>query len=279
MNVFVTGRGTSGSWIIRGEQLGAAIGANVQKNATSFNGAEAIIVVKRVRPEYLEPLLSSRAPIVWDIVDAWPQPVGNEWSRPTCLEWLRTEIKVLRPAALVVSTQRMLEDCEEFKLPTLVLPHHGRPGQDFNPIRPEVRHVGYEGGEHYLGEWRAIVAKECAAHGWKFWINPPKLSDVDILVALRESNGYAAKNWKSNVKLANAQGSGTPCVLNRERAYVETAKLGVAWADDPVELKFAFRVLSDYQMRKATAERLLASRPSLQDLAETYSEWLRTCVQ
>ena len=35
---------------------------------------------------------------------------------------------------------------------------------------------------------------------------PPDLSKMDVVLAFRESRGYPAKRWKSNVKLANAQG-------------------------------------------------------------------------
>lgn len=276
MRITITGRGTSGSWQIRGVQLGEALGAKVERNATKFVDADMVIVVKRVRPEYLQPLLAARLPIVWDVVDAWPQPVGNEWTRISCLNWLRTEIKVLHPAALVVSTHRMKDDCAEFGLPVLVLPHHAKPGQALNPIRACVSKVGYEGAEHYLGVWRARVAHECEALHYTFVINPPRLSDVDIVLGLRDCPGYAPRNWKSNVKLANAQGSGTPCIMSREQGYLETASNGgVAWADDETELKLSFRVLADYRMRRAASEKLLESQPKLEVVAGRYREWLQ----
>ena len=40
MKILMTGTGNSGSWRIRGEQLGAAIGADVIPRATEVNGYE-----------------------------------------------------------------------------------------------------------------------------------------------------------------------------------------------------------------------------------------------
>lgn len=276
MNVLVTGRGTSGSWAIRGRQLGEAIGATIDIKVEKPVAFDMAVIVKRIRSDVLQRLREKKIPIVWDVVDAWPQPYGNEWDRHMCIGWLRSEVSRLNPTALVVSTQLMEEDCAEFKLPTLVLPHHSRPNQRTNPIREHVERVGYEGGEHYLGKWRELIDRECKTMSWQFMLNPIRLCDVDIILGLRDCKGYAARNWKSNVKLANAQGSGTPCIMNRERGYMETAKLGVAWADDEVELMLSFKVLTSYRMRKAAADNLLHSQVPLQEVADKYKAWLQT---
>lgn len=281
MNILVTGRGSSGSWAIRGTQLGGAIGATVERNAERAQGFDLAVIVKKIRPEGLMVLRSARVPVVWDIVDAWPQPTGNAWDRTLCMDWLRSEVLRLQPAALVVSTAAMANDCAEFKLPVLVLPHHARPGQLLNPVRDRVQIVAYEGAEQYLGKWRALVERECLPLGWKFLIvdvmhQVSRLCDVDIVLGLRDCKGYAPMHWKSNVKLANAQGSGTPCVMNREQGYLDTAQLGVAWADDPVELKLCFKVLADWRMRRAAANNLHASQPKLEELANRYKVWLQS---
>lgn len=278
MNILVTGRGTSGSWAIRGRQLGEAIGATIDIKVEKAVAFDMAIIVKRVRADVLQRLQSRKVPVVWDVVDAWPQPYGNEWDRHMCMGWLRSEIATLKPVALVVSNRAMEEDCAEFKLPTLILQHHSRPNQRTNPIREHVERVGYEGAEHYLGRWLSLISRECKAMSWQFEINPLRLCDVDIVLGLRDCKGYAARNWKSNVKLANAQGSGTPCIMNREQSYLETAQLGVAWADDEVELMLAFKVLTDYRMRKAAADNLLHSQLPLQDVASRYEKWLQTVV-
>ena len=273
MKVLVTGRGTSGSWQIRGAQLGMAIGATVEPNAEDVAGYDLAIIVKRPRTELVRRLQAASVPIVWDVVDAWPQPIGNDWERSACMGWLRGEVKTIKPRAIVAATEAMAVDCD-FSLPVIALPHHARPGQNVNPIREQVQAVGYEGGEQYLGSWRPWLERECARRGWRFVVNPRQLADVDIVVAVREKQGYAPRNWKSNVKLANAQGSGTPCVMNREAGYMENSSGGEVWADTQDEMAKAFDVLTRQDWRRDRAERLLHRAPSLEKIAKKYLRWL-----
>lgn len=273
MRVLVTGRGTSGSWAIRGEQLGRAIGATVERQATTVAGYDLAIVVKRAPDDLLNRLRSAKLPIVWDVVDAWPQPAGNLWTDAECRRWLTAQVAHMKPAAIVAATRAMAADCGVFKVPTVALPHHSRPGQRVNPINERVRKVGYEGGPQYLGKWEAVVSAECARRGWEFVVNPAALADVDLLVALREANGYAPRNWKSNVKLANAQGSGTPIVCNREAGYLETASGGEFFADTEQELSASFDRLADYDTRKMAAAGLWAR--DLNAVATEYKAWLQ----
>ena len=51
--ILITGTGTSGSWKIRGEQLGAAIGAEIMPRAALANcrRADVVVLVKRASPE------------------------------------------------------------------------------------------------------------------------------------------------------------------------------------------------------------------------------------
>jgi hypothetical protein len=270
MRVLVTGRG-SGSWKIRGEQLGSAIGGIVEANTARMNGFDVAILIKRPRSDTLSRLTSK--PIVWDVVDAWPQPEGNNWNRERCLKWLREQVSTIRPSGIVAATKAMAEDCAEFGIPVLWLPHHARPGQAINPIREKVVTVGYEGGEQYLGRWRPFLEVECARRGWRFVVNPASLADLDIAVAVREATGYAVRSWKSGIKLANAQGSGTPIVCNREAGYLERGD-GALWADDEAEMRGAFDYLADPWRRTQAAGTLLAAEPKLDAVATTYKKWL-----
>ncbi len=275
----ILGNGKSGSWKIRGEQLGAAIGATVAVHPRSVIGFERAVFVKRVDPRVLGLVRAAKLLIVWDVVDAWPQPHGNMWNRDSCLFWLRHQIDVINPHAIVAATHAMAFDITEtlgFKGKVLSLPHHARPGLKTNPIRRVVETVGYEGGVQYLGKWERIIEKECAARGWRFVLNPPELADLDIVVALREANGYAPLHWKSNVKLANAQGSGTPFVGNREAGYSETMSGGELFADSAAELHNAFDVLSDATVRHYTSCDLRTGALPLADVAATYRRWLES---
>ena len=272
--ILITSRSGSGSWAIRGEQLGTAIGATVERNASKVKGYDLAILVKRQKPDLLHRLKSTGIPIVWDVVDSWPQPEGSDWGRENCLRWLREEVAAIQPVGMVATTAAMADDCAEFGIPVLTLPHHARPKQIVNPIRLRVQTVGYEGRELYLGHWREALEVECLARKWRFLVNPANLSDLDIVVAFRSEKGYAARHWKSNVKLANAQGSGTPCVLNRERGYLETHRGGALWADTPEELGKAFDQLTNVHARQAASAELLSSQLTLENVATRYQAWL-----
>lgn len=273
--ILFTGRGTSGSWQIRGEQLGRALRGNVCPDPEKIPPCDLAVLVKRPSTGLVERLHAAKVPIIHDIVDAWPQPEGNDWDRDACMVWLRRTVGAIRPAALVAATEQMARDCEEFGLPMLALRHHARPKQEINPVRERVRRVGYEGAAHYLGRWRPIMESACNARGWDFVINPPKLADLDIVVALRHATGYAAREWKSNVKLANAQGSGTPCILNRAAGYTETASGAEKWADSVDEMNEALDALTTHRARAQAACTLNRAAPRLQTISNEYGTWLQ----
>jgi len=275
MHVLMTGRGTSGSWRIRGLQLGGEMGATVLSNALDVAPYDVAVLVKRPTAELLQRFRRAGTKVVWDLVDSWPQPAGNEWNKQRCLDWLEEQIIMIRPAGIVAATKAMAADCERFDVPVLALPHHARPGLRMNPIRP-VKVVGYEGGEQYIARWRPVIEAECAQRGWQFATQPAELADVDIVLALRDSSGYAPRNWKSNVKLANAQGSGTPVICGREAGYLETASGAERWADTPEELVAAFDELEPTAVRRDASKTLRNAAPSIDSVAATYVAWLRS---
>ena len=178
MKILFTGKGgKSGSWQMRGEQLGAALGADIRPMQGSA-GYDVTVVVKRTPPELVSRL---QGKWVWDIVDAYPQPHAYQWDRIEAVTWLRRKIAELRPTAIIWPNEKMREDCDT-RLPGIVLPHHHRVGIKPNPIRPKVRVVGYEGAAAYLGWWRPMLEEECAKRGWAFVVNPESLADVDIII-------------------------------------------------------------------------------------------------
>jgi hypothetical protein len=274
MKILLTGTGKSGSWAIRGEQLGGAIGATVAPRAADIAGFDLAVVVKHAPGDLAERIHRAGIPLVYDVVDSWPQPNGNDWPREECMRWLRDKIGSIRPAAIVAATRAMAEDCAEFGIPVLALPHHAKPGLAPRAIRP-LKIVAYFGGERHLGDWRQWLEQECADRGWWFHVNPPVELEVDLCVALRERTGYASRNWKSNVKLANAQASGTPIVCARECGYVETAVGGEVFADTREEVQQAFDSLESIEARRAAAAALLKASVGLDSIAATYLAWLR----
>lgn len=251
MKILFTGKGgKSGSWQMRGEQIGAAMGADIRP-MTGSAGYDVTVVVKRTPPELVSRL---QCKWVWDLVDFYPQPHAYDWTRHEAINWVRGRITSLKPTAIIWPNQKMREDCDT-GLPGLVLPHHHRIGIGSNPIRKEVKTVGYEGAPAYLGQWRPILEQECAKRGWRFVVNPPSLAELDIVVAFRDGSGYVGRNWKSAVKLANAQASGTPFVGQQEAGYLEQATGAEYWADTRSQLSMSFDWLVDQSAREAISDR------------------------
>jgi hypothetical protein len=276
MNVLLTGRGTSGSWKIRGEQLGRAIGADAIPMARDVACYDVAVLVKRGRGDLVARIHAGGAALVWDVVDAWPQPEGNRWDRAECLAWLRDQIRRMRPRAIIAATQQMAADVAEVsKVPVQAIPHHGRPGAQRTEIRDALRVVAYEGGVAYLGAWQDRLLRACRARGIDLLLNPPSLNDADVVVALREADGYAARNWKSNVKLANAQATGTPAICVREAGYLETAGATFPlWAESEADLGDALDHLAPRETRQAYSDGLYAERIKIAAVAKQYRAFL-----
>jgi len=271
MQILVTGSGSSGSWQIRGLQLGAAIGATVQENARDIAAHDVAVVVKRPPPDLVQRIRRAGVPLVWDVVDSWPQPAGNDWSRAECMVWLESQLQALQPLAVVAATEAMAQDVRSLGYRAKCVPHHARPNIERNPIRDHVKVVGYEGGVQYVARWKQVIDAECARRGWRFQLNPPSLACLDIVLALRDATGYAPRAWKSGVKVANAQGSGTPVICCREAGYLEQATGRELWADSAAELSAAFDALTPHAAREAAADMV---GPRLVDVARDYKAWL-----
>lgn len=260
MQILITGRGTSGSWQCRGAQLGVAAGALVTKAPTlaECKAADVIVVVKRIGDDVLATIRKSGTPWVFDCVDFYPQPGCAGWSATEAIAWVRGKLKRLGPAGVIWPNHRMQEDCGA-GWNGFVLPHHHRPGIHRNPIREQVQVVGYEGAEAYIAAWRPQIEHECRRRGWRFVANPERLADLDIVLALRcgQWDGYATRHWKSNVKLANAHGSGTPFVGQRDCGYAETASGAEYWTETAVGLGVCFEWLASKSAREQVHERFL----------------------
>lgn len=274
MKVLVTGRGGAGSWVVRGEQLGDAIGATVRPLAQDATGFDLALVVKRTPEPTLEAIRRAGIPWVWDIVDAYPQPISYGWERSEAISWVRQKLEALKPSAVIWPTERMREDCGTGLL-GLVLPHHHRPRMPVNPIRPQIQVVGYEGSPAYLGRWGDDIRAECRKRGWRFEVNPRRLADLDVVLAFRDRGGYVSRHWKSNVKLANAHGSGTPFVGQPERGYLETASGAEYWAEDRKGLKRAFDWLLDQGTRETISDRFLQKAFTVEHAAAQLQGFLR----
>lgn len=280
MEILITGRGgKAGSWQVRGDQLGRAMGAVVMPLAdkATCEKAGVIVAVKRVSLDLLQAIRASGRPWVWDIVDAWPQPYGNLWTRKQSLDWLGQELDILKPNAVVVSTTQLLRDVKEFtEVSCLILPHHswGKYVDHTPTTRHSVKAVGYEGAENYLGDWRRVVQRECDKRGWEFIVNGD-MRRIDIGLALRQHDGYPAAMWKPNTKLSNIHALGVPAICSHELGYKEIASGGEFWVRSASDLADVFDILRDPALRESIG---CASRDSMLPvsfIAAKYHAWLR----
>lgn len=278
MKILTTGKGKSGSWQIRGEQLGGAVGL-VKPNAflADCKAADAIVVCKRPGP-VIASVIASGKPWIWDLVDFYPQPTCSSWSREYAVEWARNQITALRPAGVVYATQRMMLD---IGMPGIWIPHHCRPDTVINPIREKVQVVGYEGCAKYLGRWKTLLEEECARRGWQFVCNDRPVGEMDIVVAFRDAefNGYVQRSWKSNVKLANAHGAGTPFIGPREEGYLDTATGFECWVDLPKQLSAAFDYLEPRETRQNISAEFRRNTITVQACARTLRDYVQALLQ
>lgn len=274
--ILVTGGGNAGSWQVRGVQLGAAIDAySVKPRATLAEMKEhaIIIVVKRVDQQVRTALRNCGRLVIWDCVDAYPQP--NHMGRGEAISHMLHYAQELGARFMIGATKRMAVDLGT----SYDLPHHGwaRPGFQ---LRREVKNVVYEGHVRYIAGYRAFLEAECARRGWHFLINPERYVDGDIAVSFRgrEWDGYTTRCWKSNVKLANAQVTGMPFVGTPEAGYRETASGEEVWAETQEEIRAAFDYLTPYEVREKVHRSFLSHAPTLPSIARRYREILRSCV-
>lgn len=274
MNILFTGRGGAGSWAIRAEQIGAALGARVKPMASvaDCKAADLVVVVKRVPDDLLQAIRKSGRPWVYDIVDAYPQPMCSDWSEAESRAWLKEHLAKLKPNFVIWPNERMKADAGG----GAVIYHHHRPALRVNPVREQIKAIGYEGAESYIESWKPAIEAECRARGARFVVNPPQLADVDVVLALRGHrwNGYPQQHWKSNVKLANAHGSGTPFIGAPEDGYTETASGAEYWARTPSELSVALNWLESQSAREEVNERFLKAAFSIEHAAERYRDVL-----
>jgi hypothetical protein len=277
MKLLFTGNGRAGSWFIRGEQIGHSLGATVNANAgpSDFRAHDLTICVKRVPLSRLQAMRASGRPWVWDVVDAYPQPESSAWSQDQAIAWARDQLNTLRPDGVIWPNERMRHDVG-FDGPQCVIYHHYRPNIRRNPLRETVQTIGYEGSRRYLDAWLPNLSAECAKRGWRFVFNPTSLAELDIVLALRggEWDGYVSRHWKSNVKLANAHGSGTPFIGSPECGYAETASGAEYWARDLGGLRMAFDWLTPLRNRESVSERFLAKAYSIDEATKAYRGFL-----
>ena len=130
-------------------------------------------------------------------------------------------------------------------------------------MRERVATVGYEGAD-YLGEWRERLEAACAARGLRFVVNPARYTDLDIVVLVRggEHASFLARSYKSNIKLANAYGSGTPALVHAGELSAQETDCGdvLFFTDRPGSLERQLdRLCASHALRLSIHRRFLAA--------------------
>lgn len=224
MNVLIVGSG-KGSFAMRGQQLGAALGARVvhEPAATDLHWADVVVLVKKFGALFASRVHRAGKPLVWDALDCWKQPAENQADASRAMALLTHQVRVIKPALVIAATEAMAEACGG-----VYLPHHSWAGLVPTPAREVVSVVAYEGNPLYLGSWRSTLERACQARGWRFVINPPDLSQADLLVALRDGpwDGWICREWKSGVKVVNAIAAGRPMLTQDTAAMRELQPCG-----------------------------------------------------
>lgn len=279
-----TGSAKSGSWQIRGVQIAAALGtearAVVNAGDADIAWADLVVLVKSFDAALVARIKALGKPIVWDMLDFWKQPDGNLWSPGVAKRMLAFRIRASGASLVIATTQAMLRDFD-FDYAS-VIPHHARPDQPMNPIRDRLTAIGYEGSARYLeGGWFAAIGKEAERRRIPFIINPVALADVDIVFAVRGApwRGYVTDHWKSNVKLANAQATGTPIICLPEAGCTETSSAGgEQWIEAPEQAADAVEALEPHSERLHRSAQLRAAAPSMDDILDRYRQCFVTTL-
>lgn len=283
MKILFTGKGSSGSWKIRGLQIANALGAQAFAKA-SFklcSQADLIVAVKRLDPQLIDNINRSGRPWVWDLVDFYPQPTCTSWTREKAVSWVAKAVENLRvkPVGIIWPCAKMMDDCtpslQSYEFRNRVIYHHHRPGLCAAPPRKKLSCLGYEGSPNYIVPFLPSIRAACERLNVEFVVNPERLTDCDALLALRcpSTNGYVQRNWKSNVKLANAHAVGVPFLAQRESAYLETASGRELWCPGPDEIYDRLLSIQDREVRCEIQRAFLKKAYPLQAAASEFKSF------
>jgi hypothetical protein len=269
VNVLICGRG-KGSWEMRGVQVGDAIGARVVSVPSygDLKWADIVVLIKRAGMEHAKRVHRSGKPIVWDALDYWSQPAHNRLTREEARHEFAGQIRAISPHLVIGATKAQADDAKgEY------IPHHSWSGLSPAPCRDEMRVVGYEGNPIYLGAWATALEDICLSRGWSFVVNPPSLSDCDLLVSLRDGvwDGWMCREWKSGVKVVNAIAAGRPIIAQPSAAMRDIQPPGSV-VENVVELRQALERWAARDWRTTCVEvcRQKAVRYTLNAVARHY---------
>jgi hypothetical protein len=279
MRVLIVGADGRGSFQMRGQQLGAAIGARVttRPSQSDWAWAEVIVLVKHAATVWGPQAKRAKVPVLWDVLDIWRQPQENQLA----LDDLRRRVVEIQETVgivtLIAATHAMAT-----AIGGVCLPHHSRLGLRPAPVREHAVLVAYEGQPKYLGSWRRILEAACASQGMTFVVNPPDLRLVDIVVAFRGEcwDGDVCRQWKSGVKVVNAVAAGRPLISQDCAGARENASAIVSFVETPKELPEALSECASFKRRQMAHEHAVGAAEdfTLDAIAGVYRRMLETAV-
>jgi hypothetical protein len=229
--------------------------------------SDLICFVKRPDPRTIERVREMGKPFVFDIVDSWAQPDdGLQYTDKTkARELFAPAWERIGADGYIFPTRRMQDDLGHLVREKITIYHHFRPQIRLNPIRERVAIVGYEGAD-YLGEWHARIEQACADRNIRFVANPSDYTDLDIVILARGGphGSFLSRHYKSNVKLANAIGSGTPALVHFEEMSAHDTDTGdvLFFSDQPGSFERQLdRLVTDRALRMQIHDRFLSAAP------------------
>lgn len=273
LSVCFTSRSSSGAWQIRGQQIAA-----MRSNWTAINQpidndleqADLVCLVKKPDPRVVELARQKGKVIVFDIVDSWAQPEdGLKYTDAgKARELFAPAWRRINADGYIFPARRMQEDLETLVREKVTIHHHFWPQIQRNPVRDRVAVIGYEGAD-YLGEWRPRIELACSDRGIRFVANPINYTDLDIVILARggEHGNFLSRRYKSNVKLANAIGSGTPALVHFEETAAHDTDTGdvLFFTDQPGSFERQLdRLVNDHRLRLHIHRKFLEVAPRFQ---------------
>ena len=270
LRVLFTSKSSAGAWQIRGEQIAATrsnwVAAN-RPTPAEIAACDLLCVVKKPDGQVLEQARRIGKPIVYDVVDSWAQPEDGVTHTNLAMarELFGRAWRALGADGYIFPTLRMQLDLGGLVHHGITIYHHYWPQLQRNPMRDEVRVVGYEGAD-YLGEWQPVIEAACASRGVRFVTNPQDYTELDAVVIARGGahGNFLARNYKSNVKLANAYGSGTPALVHADEMSAHDTDTGdvLFFTSQPGSFDRQLdRLLASPQLRRDIHRNFLAAAP------------------
>lgn len=276
MKIGFIGHESKGAWQIRAKQIAPHLGA-VLDSRMSRSNYDLVILIKTPEPKLVTRIKALNIPVIWDVIDFWPQRIDKTLSnhnRDQIMKWVKPFLESVNPKHIITATNKMKNDLESLGYNATTIYHHHRPKIKINPINKELRTIGIEGSMGQYGSWTEKLKTISRKLNLKFITNFTPGDDLlytfDIVIATRGYTGYAPKNWKSNVKMANAHASGTPGIFNDEQGYKETACGHELWADTEEEIIEGIEKLRSYDLRQTIHENFLKNTITLEQVVEQY---------